>query len=378
MNPGGSDQRNLTNNAAQDFEPAWSADGEKIAFTSTRDEPGLGEIYVMNADGSGVKRLTSSAGFDFSPTWSPDGDKIAFSSSRAGTRDIWVMDADGSNPKQLTSDPGGEEEPTWSSDGERIAFTSDQPGLDSEIYVMDAGGGDQKNLTNSPAADDADACWSPDDDQLVFTSAPAAGGFRQIWKMDADGSDQKNLSNSVSSSFDDISACFSPDGEKIVFSRDTGPDRDLFLMDADGSDQHDVTNNATGSDLRPSWQSDDVTGDVTVTKWVNGTPAPGTTFTVEVKCDNGDDTFTKTLTFGETGGTQAFERESFGPLECDVTEPQTGGATAVQFTCANGENTDCKDSDTFELFDDPGGDHTKVDITVTNTFPVTAEPNFTG
>ena len=107
-----------------------------------------------------------------------------------------------------------------------------------------------------------------------------------------------------------------------------------------------------------------------------GTPSAGTTFTVKVDCDGEQDD--KTLTFGETGGTQTIERESFGPLECDVTEPQTGGATTVQFACANGENTDCRGSDSFELFDDPGGDDTSVDITVTNTFAVVAEPSFTG
>jgi Tol biopolymer transport system component len=49
MNSDGSEQPRLTHNPARDFAPAWSPDGRKIAFASTRD--GNPEIYVMNADG---------------------------------------------------------------------------------------------------------------------------------------------------------------------------------------------------------------------------------------------------------------------------------------------------------------------------------------
>jgi hypothetical protein len=122
-------------------------------------------------------------------------------------------------------------------------------------------------------------------------------------------------------------------------------------------------------------------GDVTVTKQVIGTPTPGTTFQVKVDCDgHQDDT---TLIFGETGGTQSFERESAGkPLECEVTETDSGGATTVEFACDADKNAECDNHDAFTLFDDqPGGDDTKVDVTVTNTFApvaVAVAPRFTG
>ena len=50
MNPDGSNQTRLTFHPSPDGDPAWSADGSKIAFNSGRD--GNFEIYVMNADGS--------------------------------------------------------------------------------------------------------------------------------------------------------------------------------------------------------------------------------------------------------------------------------------------------------------------------------------
>jgi TolB protein len=98
MNADGSDQTNLSNNDADDFNPSWSPDGERIAFASDRDN-GNFDIYIMNADGSGLTRLTDDPADDFNPSWSPDGEKIAFGSFRdsneeSNNEEIYVMNAD--------------------------------------------------------------------------------------------------------------------------------------------------------------------------------------------------------------------------------------------------------------------------------------------
>ena len=71
----------------------------------------------MDADGGNQTSLTNNPGSYFQPAWSPDGDKIAFTSNRDGNPEVYVMDADGANPTSLTNNPGSTTEPAWSPDG---------------------------------------------------------------------------------------------------------------------------------------------------------------------------------------------------------------------------------------------------------------------
>jgi Tol biopolymer transport system component len=112
-------RRRLTRSPASDLRPAWSPDGRKIAFLSSRD--GNQEVYVMNADGSGQRRLTRNPAYDGGPAWydggsawSPDARKIAFVSSRDGNREVYVMNADGSGQRNLTRSPASEGWFAWS------------------------------------------------------------------------------------------------------------------------------------------------------------------------------------------------------------------------------------------------------------------------
>jgi Tol biopolymer transport system component len=100
--------------------PAWSPNGDRIAFTSNRDADY--EIYTVRPGGGGLTRLTRSPGNDAHPTWSPDGEWIAFASNRTGFKDetpgmsdgeIFVMRADGSDPRQLTENASEDGTPAW-------------------------------------------------------------------------------------------------------------------------------------------------------------------------------------------------------------------------------------------------------------------------
>jgi Tol biopolymer transport system component len=151
----------LTDNPTDDFAPAWSPDGSQIAFVSDRDrKAGIYDIYIMQADGSGVRRLTADTAIDYSPAWSPDGKMIAFRSHHDGPADIYLIGVDGAGLHDLTNNPADDWAPQWSPDGTLIAFQTNRDG-DWEIYTIHPDGSNSVNLTNDPAADDQLPFWRP-------------------------------------------------------------------------------------------------------------------------------------------------------------------------------------------------------------------------
>jgi dipeptidyl aminopeptidase/acylaminoacyl peptidase len=117
----GSGERTLASNMPGTM-PSWSPDGSKIAFVSNLHDPS-GGIFTMNADGSDVTRITSGPAYDLLPAWSPDGSKIAFVREQGSTAGIYVMNPDGSEVQLLAAVPGGNTPNfAWSPDGRLIAY----------------------------------------------------------------------------------------------------------------------------------------------------------------------------------------------------------------------------------------------------------------
>jgi len=252
MHADGTAVTRMTEGRAQDFNPVWSPNGLRIAFTRVHLDNSMG-IYVMNADGSGQQMLFGYPTYegDGNPTWSPDGMKIAFD-CRCGNAsgDIYVMNADGSGLTQLTQGAG---DPTWSPDGTKIAFVSDRAdGNNMGIYVMNADGSDLTMLTND---DDYAPGWSPDGTKIVFVTErhQNVNMNDEIYVMNPDGSQQTRLT--YDDALDSYPA-WSPDGTKITFARleyGTGT-FDIFTMNVDGSEQSRVTTYG-GYDFHPDWQA---------------------------------------------------------------------------------------------------------------------------
>ena len=154
-----------------DWDPRWSPDGTRLAFTSLRDF-NL-EVYTMAADGTGMTRITRTPARDWFPAWSPDGARLAFSSDREGSEDIFAVEADGADLRRLTDHPADDLYPVWSLDGAQILFVSERDSLLADgvldLFVMDADGANQRRLEPGQVFEGGLA-RSPDGQQLVFMS----------------------------------------------------------------------------------------------------------------------------------------------------------------------------------------------------------------
>jgi len=141
--------RKVMDDTATATEPAFSPDGSRIAFTSTRD--GQPEVYVMDADGTNVARLTNSPGLDGDPSFSPDGQAVVFHSQRTGHRQIYLQPITSSVAVPLTQEPADNSQPSMSPDGELIAFVSNRDGT-NHIWLMAKDGTNQHPFTRGSQA----------------------------------------------------------------------------------------------------------------------------------------------------------------------------------------------------------------------------------
>lgn len=234
----------LTNDAAEDLDPALSPDRSKIVFTSTRD--GNLEIYSMTINGTGLTRLTNNVATDGNPAWSPKGGKIAFASDRDGDFEIYSMSGDGTGVVRLTDNSSVDTFPAWSPDASRIAFVSNRFGmLNLELCSMNADGSDVIRLTNH-SGEDLSPTWSPDGSQIAFSST--RNGNREIYSMNADGTGVLRLTTNSAS---DVEPAWGKNG-KLIFSSQRSGNFELYSMNADGTSLTRLTNNFA-SDLSPHW-----------------------------------------------------------------------------------------------------------------------------
>lgn len=139
--------RKVSDDTANATEPAFSWDGSRIAFTSTRD--GEAQIYLMDADGTNISRLTNLPGAHGGAAFVPDGRAVVFHAQRDGHRQIFVQPINGSDAVQLTQAPADSWQPSVSPDGETIAFVSNREGT-NHVWLMAKDGVNQHPLTRAP------------------------------------------------------------------------------------------------------------------------------------------------------------------------------------------------------------------------------------
>ena len=247
---------NLTSaSGAAELQPAWSPEGERIAYVRRAGITGRADLFVMNATGGARTRVTSTPVPERDPSWEPNGTQIVYA-ARTGPGEpfrIFVAHPDGSGRQQLTTQTAGSADraPAWSPDGSRIAFVSNRDGGFPELYLMFADGSGVVRLTNNSLID-ANPSWSPDGTRLVFERC-CENGTSDLFTIDV--ATRAELPLTPSSTQQDFDPVWSPDGTRIAYvSFELGQGNlDIWTVNADGTAPVRLTQEA-GPDLSPDWQ----------------------------------------------------------------------------------------------------------------------------
>ncbi|TYT75054.1 Tol-Pal system beta propeller repeat protein TolB [Desulfobotulus mexicanus] len=223
--------RQITRDQSIALSPAWSSDGNWLAYTSYREgnpdlfikhldggrgvhvsKPGLNitpawvpgafqlaatlsfeghqNIYLLTGHGKVIKKLTHSWDIDVSPAFSPDGKQMAFVSRRSGSPQIYLKNMESGRVQRLTFEGNYNTSPAFSPDGRNLAFVGMRRGEGINIYRMDLDGQRVVQLTQN-SRDNEDPTWSPDGSLIAFTSSRE--GVFNLYVMTAYGTDQRRL-----------------------------------------------------------------------------------------------------------------------------------------------------------------------------------------
>jgi TolB protein len=238
----GSNTSQFTYNKQISLFPAWSSDGNWIAYTSYVN--GKPDIYIKNLN-ENVRTIIDKKGLNITPAWFPGKFQLAATLSFSGDQEIYLLTGKGKIIKRLTYKWGSDFSPAWSPDGKKLAFVSLRAGT-PQIYIRDMVSGRIERLTFQ-GRDNTQPSWSPRGDKIVYTSIEE--GRSNIFVIGLNGQEPIRLTQD---SRDNEAPSWSPDGSLIAFSTTReGPSR-IYVMTAYGTDQRRLLT-LPGEQTNPKW-----------------------------------------------------------------------------------------------------------------------------
>lgn len=205
--------------------PAWSPNGNRIAYVSFEDRNSA--IYVQDIRTGKREKVAFGRGINSAPSFSPDGRRLAMTRSADGNPDIYVMDLDTRKTRRLTTHPAIDTEARWKPDGRHLVFTSDRGG-GPQIYEIAVDGGQPRRLTFNMGNYNARASLSPDGKTMAVVNGGDKGYRIALVDLEKDRFDV------LTDARLDESPSFAPNGAMIIYATMGSKGTELAAVSADG------------------------------------------------------------------------------------------------------------------------------------------------
>ncbi|TDX29009.1 TolB protein [Modicisalibacter xianhensis] len=222
--------------------PAWSPDGNKLAYVSF--ESGRPAIYIQDLASSQRIQATSFEGINGAPAWSPDGRQLAMSLSKDGQPEIYIMDIASRSFRRLTNNSAIDTEPDWAPDGQSLVFTSDRSG-GPQLYRYNLANGQAERITFTGSYNSRGR-FSPDGETLFLIHRDDQGFH--VAKKDLETDRMTILTDSRW----DESPSVAPNGSMVIFATQQGNRGVLGVVSADGNASYRLPS-AQGDVREPAW-----------------------------------------------------------------------------------------------------------------------------